>query len=542
MTTVSHSMKRFTGCSLAAALAFGPFAPDGSSQSPPTPADSIVTRHRITIPVAVQAYSAAAAPQLSVLVRPVRDGTEQVTAVAVREEVRGIMSGPTRSFSLRAGIVHTGRHGIADRVDSLVVRDAAGVVPLGVRDDPENESGYTYYRHWRAQRDVVSPVTVTYRMRPVPKPSPGPQFEFYAHGGGLNAAGMQLFVLPESLPSALVRVKWDLSDLAPGSTAVSTYGEGDFTLRGSPDTITKAFYLAGPLGHYDPPAAGSGFRAYWLGRPDFDPAREMEWLSETYAYLRRFYRDSTTRVYRVFIQASGRGGGTASQNSFMGSAAPGDEDSVRAAPRVTYAHEIGHYFLGSLSGGAEGSGPWYGEGLNTHYTRLLLLRSGLAPVSDYLNDVNASARGYYTSAYRNYTNDSLTKIGFSTGFGAGSAQNLAYTRGSLFWAALDARIRAASSGRRTLDDLMLPLIQGKRAGHPLTREVVEDAIAKELGPAGREFFEGVIIRGEPLVPPSDAFGPCFDRKAVTYTVGGQALDGYEWVRLAAAPDEQCRRW
>src|SRR5262249_51490228 len=159
-----------------------------------------------------------------VVARPVRDGGPQITALAVREEIRGTLD-RRKPFSLRVGIVHTGRRGIADRVDSLTMRDATGVVPLAIEDDPVNASGYTYYRRWRAQRDIVTPATITYRMRPVPRPTGGPQYEFYAHDGGLNAAGMQLFVLPETIDSALIRVKWDLSDLAPGSMVVSTYGE-----------------------------------------------------------------------------------------------------------------------------------------------------------------------------------------------------------------------------------------------------------------------------------------------------------------------------
>jgi hypothetical protein len=484
---------------------------------------------------------ASSLPELSLVARPVRNGAPQIQYLAVQEDIRGAID-QRKPLSLRVGIVHTGRRGIADRVDSLAMRDAAGVVPLKVEDDPVNASGYTHYRHWRAERQVQPPVTVTYRMRPVPRPTGGPQYEFYAHAGGMNAAGMQLFVLPETIDSAHIRLKWDLSDLAPGSMVVSTYGEGDLDLRGSPDTITRPFYLAGPLGKYEPPTPNAAFRAYWIGRPTFNPLKEMQWTFQSYDYLRKFYRDTTVKMYRVFIHAAGSGGGTGSSNSFMGSASPGNEDTTLVGPRNMLTHEIGHYFVGGLSGGAQGSGPWYGEGLNTHYTRLLLLRNGLAPVSEYLKDINDRARAYYTSAYRNYSNDSLTKIGYSTGFGGASAQNLAYSRGSLFWSELDYRIRQASRGTRTLDDMILPLLEARRKGTRMTQETIVNAIVKELGQPGREFFEWVIIRGQPLMPASGAFGPCFERRSTKYTANGQEFDGYEWVRVQSVPDEKCREW
>ena len=136
----------------------------------------------------------------------------------------------------------------------------------------------------------------------------------------------------------------------------------------------------------------------------------------------------------------------------------------------------------------------------------------------------------------------MAKIGYSTGFGGASAQNLAYSRGSLFWSELDYRIRTASEGRHTLDDMILPLFEARQTGARLTQEVIADAIGKELGPAGRQFFESVIIRGEPLAPASGAFGPCFERRPTKFMLGPNPYDGYEWVRVASIPDARCRQW
>ena len=485
-----------------------------------------------------------AAPNLDVTitVRPVRDGGPQVVAASVREEIRGTLNQGMRPLSVRIGIVYTSRSGIADRVDSMTMRDAAGAVPIRIDNDPEDKSGYTYYRHWRAERTVQPPVVVTYRIRPVARITGGPQYDFDAHDGGLSSHGSQLFVLPESLGTGRIRLKWDLSELDPGSIAVGSYGEGDVQLMARPDSLVDSFFLVGRLGCYEPTTANTGFHAYWLGRPAYDPQKEMAWLFQAYENMRSFYHSTDASPYRVFVRAVGRGGGTASGRSFMGSVPAGIEDSAVQAPRVTIAHEIGHHFVGDLTGGQPEDAPWYEEGLNTHYTRLLLLRAGLLSLSEYATEINTYARSYYSNPYRNLTSDSIRVIGYSAGFGAAGAQNLAYSRGSLFWGDIDGRIRAASRGRHKLDDVIGPLLLARDNGQPLTQEVLLDALVKELGASVREQFDAVITRGGTLVPASNAFGPCLERREAKYSVQGREYDGYQWVRVPSVPDERCREW
>ncbi|MFB3828126.1 MAG: hypothetical protein ACE15B_15255 [Bryobacteraceae bacterium] len=479
--------------------------------------------------------------------RPEREAGPEVKAVAVRMEMTGAPQPGDKPFSLCSPIVYASRGGMADHVKNLEVKDSSGAVPLVVEDDPVNKGGFPYYRHWRATRPVSPPVVVTYRMGPnTGAPIPGPQFDYYAHGGGISAGGMALFVLPENVGPAISRVRWDLSDLAPGSIAASTYGEGEIELQKPPAQLAQAYYMAGPLGSYVPPGAPSGFRAYWLGQPNFEPRKEMAWAHQAYEYLRKFYRDSTTPVYRVFVRALPGAqrvmGGTALQNSFMVAVPAGAADPSAAAPRNTLAHEMGHMWVGGLTGRTQGGVTWFAEGLNVYYTRLLMLRAGLAGVDDYEKDINASARGYFTNPYRNESAESLDRLGFSTGIGAGSAQNVPYMRGSLYFSDVDAKIRAASGGRRKLDDVMLPLFDRRRKGEPLTKEDLIQALVKEIGPAARSEFEAVIVRGETIVPVSEAFGPCFERRPAKYEVQGKEVAGVEWVRVTAVPDDRCREW
>ena len=482
-------------------------------------------------------------PSFEMVIRPVRNGGAEVTSVRVRWRLDNLSLKIGEPFRIAAPITYAGRTGIADRVDSLTIRDVSGVVPYSVENDSVNPAGFPYYRHWRADRPVDPPVVVTYQMRSFAGvPRPGPQFDFFSHGGGISTGGMALFVLAEDTAAMSMHVKWDLTDLSPGSIAASTYGEGDLEREGTLDDLTQAFYMAGPLGSYAPPPPTSGFRAYWLGQPTFDPQKEMSWTYQAFEYLRKFYRDSTVSSYSVFVRSlPGTGGGTALKNSFMlGNSAR--YDSSGNSTRQTLAHEMGHMWVGELAGaGTEGT-PWFEEGLNEYYTHLLLLRSGLAPISDYERDINKTVRAYFTNPFRNASADSLKHLGFSTGVGAGTAQNVPYVRGNLYFAEVDAMIRKTSGGRRTLDDVILPLFERRRRGESVTQETLIDAFVKEIGPSAREHFEAMVIRGETIVPDPDAFGPCFDRHPAKFEVKGKEIDGFEWVRVPSVPESRCRKW
>jgi hypothetical protein len=470
--------------------------------------------------------------QMTLNLKPVRDGEASPKHLAVREEITGVSG----SFSVKVVIANVGRKGIADRVDNFAMRDAKGEVPIKAEDDEPIPGGYAYYRHWRAQRPVSGKVTVTYQMRPQPKPSGGPQYEFYSHNGGLNSAGEQIFVLPEDLKDVATKIHWDLSDLAPGSIAVSTLGRGDVEKRGPANDLRSGYYLVGPLGQYE--AKHPGFEAYWLGHPAADPNKEMAWLEDGYDAMRGFWKDDKTKVYRVFIQTTGNGGGSANANSFMGAWAPGNEDPTKQGPRMNVFHEIDHYFVGGLTGAKEGGQGWYQEGANTFYTRMLAYRAGLSPFETYLGDINGYARAYYISAYKNKTAEEKIKIGYSTGFGGDGAQNLDYSRGEFLWSEIDYRIRLASGGKRKLDDVLVPLIVARRNGTPLT----EARLWEALGPEAKGVYEAVVVRGETLVPSSGAFGPCLERKPKVYEARGEKFDGYEWVRVEGKTGEECRKW
>jgi len=478
--------------------------------------------------------------RFDVVWRPVRDGTAEVTAIQVTQTLHGVRD--SSAFALRAPITYAGVRGIADRVERLAVRDDAGPVPLSSPvDDPPDPGGFPYYRHWRAERPVRGAVVVTYRSLVQPPPGGGPPFGIRAAAGGVSGAGSGFLVVPEHQDTVVARVHWDLSDLAPGSTAVTTFGEGDVELRAPPEELMQGWIMAGPLGRYPEQGPRRRFSAAWLGTPAFDVRQEMAWAAGMYDFLAKSYRYlDPAPPYRVFIRVlpSGGRGATALENSFMLSTGPAAPGAAARAPRATMTHEMGHMWVGGIQGPI-GVTSWFSEGLNTYYTRLLPMRGGFDSVSAYGRSINTAFRDYYTSRARNLSADSIVKIGFNDN----EVRHIPYERGSLYFADLDSKLRAASGGRRNLDSLMQEVFVRRARGERFDHAAWIAAVTKELGPSAREQFEAVILRGETIVPAPDAFGPCFERRPTTWTFdGGRQVEGFEWVRVPSIPDARCHNW
>jgi predicted metalloprotease with PDZ domain len=337
-------------------------------------------------------------------------------------------------------------------------------------------------------------------------------------------------------------VHWDLGDLGEGSTAVTTFGEGDFDLAGEPEELLQGWIMAGPLGVFRGEGAANGFSAAWLGAPAFDAAAEMEWAARMYAYLGKAYQYlNPPPPYRVFIRVlPDARGATALANSFMLVASPAGANAAPAAsPRETMTHEMGHMWVGGVEGPL-GVTSWFSEGLNTYYTRLLPMRGGFDSVSAYGRRVNADFRDYYTNVARNLSADSIVAIGFNDE----NVRHIPYARGSFYFADLDSKIRAASHGRRNLDTLMLDVFRRRARGERFDHEAWIAAVTREIGPTARSDFERVILNGGTIVPASDAFGPCFVRRAAQLTsrAGQPKVNGYEWIRVDSIPDTRCRVW
>lgn len=479
-------------------------------------------------------------PAFDVSLKPLRGGGADVTSIAVHSTVRG--AAPDKPFIVSAPVVYAGVRGIADRVADLKVYDEHGPVPLAVTEDPPVPGGFPYYRHWTALRLVSGPVGVDYRSLVQPADAArGPPFGIRAVGGGVSGAGSGFLVFPQ-MGAADLHVAWDLSDLAPGSAGIASWGEGETRWRATPQSLTQAWIIAGPVGRYPARGTDHGFSAAWLGQAPFDAPAEMAWTARLYTFLAASFRYlSPPPPYRVFMRflppGPGVGGGTALPKSFMLSAQAGEPKPDAHAPHGTLAHEMIHQWSGGIAA-PDGISSWFSEGLTVYYAALLPKRGGFMTVDDYAREINAIAKGYYAYPARSW---SAAKIA-EAGFGDENIRHIPYDRSALYFADLDARIRAKTHGKSRLEDELQPIFQSREKGVRFDHQAWKAFVTRELGPEAAEQWEKVVLNGELFVPDAHAFGPCFELKPAVYTFDGKDMDGYQWVRVAGASDAQCAAW
>lgn len=482
----------------------------------------------------------AAAQTFDATLKPVRDAAGEVTAIEVRSTLDG-MPAEAGPFSLAAPVVYAALRGVADRVTDLEVRDAQGVVPLTASDDPPAPGGFPYFRHWKAERPVSYPVTISYASKVQPAGSPnGPPFGIRPAAGGVSGAGSGFLVIPEHVKAGTSTVRWDLSGFAPGAAGITSFGEGQFTVQGPPSRLMQGWYMAGPLNRHPASGDADGYSGAWLGKAPFDVAREMAWAADVYAYLDRSFGYLPAPRYRVFMRFLDTppfGGATALTQSFMLSRSSGPLDPKAEGPRRTLVHEMTHQWTGGIEA-PQGVSSWFSEGLTTFYTALLPMRGGFTSIEEYGAEIDEMARGYWGSPARDWSADRIAHAGF----GDESIRHVPYNRSSLYFASLDARIRAKSDGRRKLDDMLKPMFVSRKQGVRFDHESWKAMLGRELGPAAVAEWERVILGGEMFTPESNAFGPCFRRTPKTYTVENKPVEGYAWVRVPSVPDATCRTW
>jgi len=505
------------------------------------------------------------AASIDIIVRPVRNGSPDVQYAEIREQISRSAGTTSAQFAVR---VPGGPPGVPAPagLETLEMSDTQGVVQ--VRADSGNS------RLWRAQRAVTFPVSVSFRARMWP---PGtrtnPSYMLRSSDGAVSGQGSGILITPDDGVDYAARFRWDMSDLAPGS--ITTSGLTDENdVRAPLSTLSMNFFMAGPLNRYPKTGDRDGFAAYWHGTPPWDAPHVMDWVASMYEYMRKFHNETAPRRYRVMgrMLPPPAYGGTALPNHFIFNAPAGARDTADKGPLLLLSHETGHLFIRGLQnpGGGGPSNNWFTEGLNEYYAVLLALRSGLAPLDLVLQQINLQTRNYYTNPRRNMPADSVAMFNPMTD---GRAQNASYERGLLFWADMDARIRAASNGRRNLDSVILPLIarartlggegglanQARPGGQPgwFTPAELVDSLAKAGGPSARQVFDSVIVRGKTIVPASTAFGPCFelrptklpdrymgsaDARAQATAAPVPEIDAYLWVRVPSVPDDRCRTW
>jgi rhamnogalacturonan endolyase len=241
-------------------------------------------------------------------------------------------------------------------VEGLAVIDGMGPVRLESR----TPAGAL---QWHATRAVKGELTVKYRVpvENVPLTQGGPPLSPRIDGDGFSSVGNMFLISPQIQTAYRIAIQWDLSAMGAGAAAVSSYGDGDVELPAGPVArLNHSLFMAGHLKREPQGKVMSGFSSAWLGEPPFDPRPAMQWTGKLHAWMSRFFRDETEPPYRVFLRFNpmNAGGGTALTHSFIVTYGAGvTGDSLKG----TLGHEMTHTWTANGLGKwySEGNAVYY---------------------------------------------------------------------------------------------------------------------------------------------------------------------------------------
>jgi hypothetical protein len=442
------------------------------------------------------AGTAAAAPKPAPLMSAVVTAHAMTEAgpgdvdVAVTLPRTNVAAGsPLLKLSLQTpGMAH------AQPVTRVELRDDEGPVPL---------AGPAETGDWRSTRRVHGVLIAHYSLpiENVPILSGAPPIMMRLDGDGFSGQVSGLVALPPDLKRPYrIAVHWDLAGMGAGASAVSSFGDGDIRLPAGPiDRLADSLVMAGHLKRF-PETAKGAFHSVWLGQPTFDPYEAMDWTMRLHGWMSRHFKDRTEPPYRVFLRYNpmNAGGGAALIHSFLFTYKPGvTNESIKPL----LGHEMTHTWTAD-----EAVGQWYTEGNAVYYQALLEWRAGMIPLGRYLKDLNETASRYYTDPLNDLPDSQIEARFWNETF----VRVLPYDRGAMYFAVLNGKIRRASDGKRSVDDLIQSMIDRRRAGLENSEADWVALLRKELGEDGVAVHR-TMMAGGLMLPRSDDFGPCFRR-------------------------------
>jgi hypothetical protein len=427
-----------------------------------------------------------------------------------------------------------GTAGMAALITEATADDARGSLPLARRvRDGVLELAPT--------RDAVGVVTLRYRARSVATTADGAREGVRHDETGIGGHGRHFLVLPASQRRYRMRIAWG-EPSCPNTTAgdgSSAFGGPEpVDIDGELVALREGAYFWGQPQRASIDDGAMHLRLAWFGKPAFDVAAASQWASRAYAAERAFFGDGDPSPYRVFVRVldahGDRANGVAHETSLLTTIGP--RTTLARRLQVNLAHEMFHRWLGMRLrlDGPEGTAYWFTEGFTVHYSNRIAFRAGLLTVDEFLESLNDIAARHFDNKRATASNDEIRRDFYRDP----AVSIVPYTRGALYAVELDAALRRASGGKRTLDDVLRALYQSSRAqGDPgaLPADAVRALVKTELGRDGVARYDAVIVGGGHPAPPPDAYGPCFARIP-------RSPAGFAWKRVPDVDEATCRAW
>lgn len=374
--------------------------------------------------------------------------------------------------------------------------------------------------HCRPDRALNGPVRVSYTVEPRPyrdEDRCGPYFDLRAEADGFTSSGLS-FLADFTTYQGDVTLHWDLSHMQADAKGVCTWAEGDATR--SLEDFRQCYYACGTV-HC---RTEGDFGFYWLTEPSFDIEAIARYTRDLFGKMQVFFRDDDS-VYRIFMRKDpySTSGGTALKRSYL--FGWNDTQPVSVADKQNIlAHEMVHNWP-HLNDNPYGTSSWYSEGTAEFYSVMLPLRAGLISVETALSEIQRRTDDYYRNPTRHLENMEAARICWQDR----RAQRLPYGRGIFFLANTDVKIRQATNGAKTLDNVVLRIQELDRAGVTLSNQVFLDTV-KELSGLDVTADWEIMRTGTHFAPLPGSFDGHFDVEEIEAKEAdtGKPAVSYRW--------------
>ncbi len=340
-------------------------------------------------------------------------------------------------------------------------------------------------------------------------------FTFLGHAALIGPARGEALPVPITLEWEGLPESWSLAN---------SFGAGERRqeITQSLSNLRHAVFTAGDFRLTQVDVRGRPVQVAIRGAWRFTDAAFVGLVQKVLTAERAFWADDDFPFYLVTLQPLGSCcayGGSGLSNSFAMTVA----SDQGLGPHMTHllTHETFHAWNGQRirREAPEEQHYWFSEGFTNYYARLLSLRAGLLDLRGYAADLDEALYRYTTSPNKNAPLASSREAFWKDEAG----HRLPYDRGDLLAVEWNARIRARSAGRASLDDFMRDFLSSARDRGTLVSAESVDALLRPYLPEGvADEIERVNVRGESLEPRPDALGPCFSlerRKRDSFSLG-----------------------
>jgi predicted metalloprotease with PDZ domain len=398
------------------------------------------------------------------------------------------------------------------------VEDYAGRVPEFSARGPDGTAltvNKPKHNRWRIQTGGGASVIVNYRLQCTHRSVTGNSVE--ENLAVLNGPATFITLVEKSRRPHEVRLElpagWErsMTSLEPvEGEQLNHYRAEDY------DTLADSPIVAGKMSVHEFEVEGSRHYLVDAGAvgSDWDSAEAAKGIEKLVRENLKLWGQLPFRRYvflNVFRQA---GGGLEHANSTLLTSRPGQ----RSPSRSWYAfvcHEYVHAFNVKRLRPAELStldyenpprtgSLWISEGLTTYYGELLVCRAGLSTTAEFLNGMSSQIQRLQSAPGRLAQTLEQASLEVWNTPTSGLARNAPtntvsyYTKGPIVGFLLDARIQAATGGRKSLDDVMRVAYQRYSGERGFTsaefRQVAEEVAGVKL----EEWFARAIHSTEEL--------------------------------------------